>query len=102
MIETIEQHRTELSELCRKHRVKTLEIFGSAVSGTFDPARSDLDFLVEFQPLEPGQPFACYFGLLEDLRTLFSRKVDLVVTRAIQSPTFMQTVERSRRVLYAA
>ena len=102
MIDLIEQHRTELGALCSKHRVKTLEIFGSAVDGTFDPARSDLDFLVEFQPLEPGQPFACYFGLLEDLRALFSRRIDLVVTRAIQNPYFLRTVEQSRRTLYAA
>jgi predicted nucleotidyltransferase len=102
MIDAIEQHRAELDELCRKHRVKTLELFGSAADGTFDPARSDLDFLVEFQPLELGQPFACYFGLLEDLRGLFSRRVDLVVTRAIQNPYFMRSVNRSRRLLYAA
>jgi uncharacterized protein len=102
MIDLIEKRRTELEELCRKHRVKTLEIFGSAADGSFDPVRSDLDFLVEFHPLEVGQPFACYFGLLEDLRTLFCRRVDLVVTRSMQNPHFIRSVERSRRLLYAA
>ena len=43
MIALIEKHRTELTALCHHHRVKTLDVFGSAVDGTFDPACSDLD-----------------------------------------------------------
>ena len=39
MIELIEQHRAELNELCRKYRVKTLEVFGSATDGTWDAAQ---------------------------------------------------------------
>ena len=35
---------------------ETLELFGSAADGAWEPARSDLDFLVEFLPLKPGQP----------------------------------------------
>ena len=42
MIDLIEQHRAALEGLCRRYRVKTLEVFGSAADGTFDPARSDL------------------------------------------------------------
>ena len=37
MIDLIENHRSELTALCRKHRVKTLEVFGSAANGAFDP-----------------------------------------------------------------
>lgn len=48
--ELIDEHRTELSDLCQLYRVKKLEVFGSGADGTFDPRRSDLDFLVEFQP----------------------------------------------------
>src|SRR5882724_9635384 len=102
MIDLIEQHRDELEALCQRYRVRTLELFGSAADGTFDPAHSDLDFLVDFLPLEPGQPFAFYFGLLESLRELFSRRVDLVTIRTIQNPFFLRSVNRSRQVLYAA
>ena len=38
-----------LAELCRRFHVRTLDVFGSAVTGRFDPARSDLDFLVQFE-----------------------------------------------------
>jgi len=43
----------ELHELCRRFRVTRLELYGSAAEGRFDPAASDLDFLVEFADLEP-------------------------------------------------
>ena len=61
MIDLIERRRSELEELCRRYHVKTLEVFGSAADGTFDAARSDLDFLVEFLPLGPGQLFDFFF-----------------------------------------
>ena len=48
MIPLIAQHSDELTELCRRHHVKRLEVFGSAAVGDFDPDTSDIDFLVEF------------------------------------------------------
>ena len=44
-----EANRQELADLCREYDVVSLELFGSAADGTFDPQRSDLDFLVEFE-----------------------------------------------------
>ena len=102
MIDLIDQHRAELEELCRLYRVKTLEVFGSAADGTFDPARSDLDFLVEFLPVGPGQLFNFFFDLKDALQSLFGRKVDLVSPRAIRNPYFQKAVDLSRQVLYAA
>lgn len=102
MIELVERHRRELEKLCRRHRVRTLELFGSAVEGTFEPERSDLDFLVEFLHLEPGQHADAYFGMLHGLEDLFHRKIDLVMTRAIRNPYFLKAVNETRRVVYAA
>ena len=102
MIELIEKHRTELAALCRQHRVKTLDVFGSAADGTFDPARSDLDFLVDFLPVEEGQIAPDYFGLLHALEDLFRCKIDLVMERAIRNPYFRRGVNDSRRMIYAA
>jgi uncharacterized protein len=102
MIEILEQHGSELAELCQRHRVRTLEIFGSGVDGTFDPTRSDLDFLVEFLPLESGQHADAYFGLLQGLEDLFQRKIDLVMPRAVTNRYFLDSINRNRRLLYAA
>ena len=102
MIDLIEKHRSDLTALCRKHHVKTLEVFGSAVDGTFDSARSDLDFLLEFLPAAAGRPFHGFFDFKEDLEKLFGRKVDLVMPEAIRNPYFLKAVNQQRTVLYAA
>ena len=76
--------------------------FGSAASDDFDWARSDLDFLVEFQPLPSGAYADAFFGLKESLEQLFGRPVDLVADAAIRNPYFRETVDRTRALLYAA
>ncbi|MGE3798660.1 MAG: nucleotidyltransferase domain-containing protein, partial [Thermomicrobiales bacterium] len=43
----VEKHLDEIIRLCEEYGVARLEIFGSAVSGEFDPERSDVDFLIE-------------------------------------------------------
>ena len=100
MIEAIETHRAKLEDLCRKHHVKRLELFGSAADGSFDPARSDLDFLVDF--LQVGMTLGAYFGLKEDLQHLFGCKVDLVMPRAIRNRYLLEAVNKQRQPVYAA
>lgn len=102
MIDLIERHRIDLEELCRRYGVKTLEVFGSAAVGDWEPERSDLDFLVDFVPMDPGPHSRSYFGLWFALQDLFGRHVDLVEVPAIRNPYFLTVVNQSRRVLYAA
>ena len=102
MIELIDQHRPQLIELCRQHHVKTLEVFGSAARGSFDPRQSDLDFLVEFLPMPPSAHSKAYFGLWFALEDLLGRKVDLVEAAAVNNPYFLRSINETRRVLYAA
>jgi predicted nucleotidyltransferase len=99
----VEDNREELKDLCVKHRVRRLELFGSAIDDeNFDLEKSDIDFLVEFQPLKPGEYADTYFGLLEALENLFARHVDLVMVRAVKNPYFLEAINKSRKVLYAA
>jgi predicted nucleotidyltransferase len=103
MVELIKEHYEELKRLCQQYQVKRLEVFGSALTGEgFEPEKSDLDFLVEFLPLQPGQHADAYFGLLEDMEKLFDKHVDLVMPRAIKNPYFLESINRARKVLYAA
>jgi uncharacterized protein len=99
---TIDQHRAELSELCRRYSVRSLSLFGSATRDDFDPARSDYDFLVDFADLQPGEYADAYFGLLQALEKLLGRPVDLVVGSAIKNPYFRQSVDQTKALLYAA
>lgn len=102
MISLLEQHRSDLDRLCRKHLVRRLEVFGSAADGSFQPETSDLDFLVDYLPEAEGHCDDAYFGLLFDLEDLFHRKIDLVMDRAIRNPYFRAGVDQSRQVIYAA
>lgn len=102
MIELIEAKRPQLMDLCRRYRVRRLDVFGSAAQGGFDPARSDLDFLVEFEDLTIEDAADRYLGLLVDLEDLFARKIDLVSDNAIRNPYFRRAVDATRISLYAA
>ncbi len=95
----IEQRRAALEDLCRAHRVRQLELFGSAASESFDPARSDLDFLVVFEDSSPVEHAERYLGLLAGLQDLFECDVDLVEVRAIRNPHFRRAIEFTRKVL---
>jgi hypothetical protein len=79
-----------------------LEVFGSATKGREGSAEGDLDFLVEFDSPPPGGYADAYFGLLESLEALYGKPVDLVVASAIRNPFFLQSIEQTRTLLYAA
>jgi uncharacterized protein len=98
----IEQHRGQIVELCRRFHVRRLEVFGSAATGDFDPQRSDLDFLVEFEPLEPGPYAHNFLDLARALEALVERPVDLVVANPIRNPYLRRSVNATRRLIYAA
>ncbi len=98
----IEENRQALEVLCKTFRVRRLDLFGSTANGRFEAETSDLDFLVEFHEIEDGGYADAYFGLLEGLKTLFRRDVDLVVISAVKNPYFRESIERSRTNLYAA
>jgi len=102
MIREIEEQRTAIENLCRRFRVHRLELFGSAAAGVFNPQSSDLDFLVEFDALQANEYADAYFGLLEALTNLFRRHVDLVVAQSVKNPYLRESIQRSRRLLYAA
>ena len=103
MVGLIARNLKAIKELCARYRVRCLEVFGSAMDDeSFDRENSDLDFLVEFLPLKPGEYADTYFGLLENLEDLFGRHVDLVMVRAIKNPYLLESINRTRKLLYAA
>ena len=81
--------------------MRRLELFGSATTGAFDPQRSDLDFLVDFDA-NPADLFKRYFDLKESLEALFRRDVDLVMIGALHNPYFIESVNKTRQLVYAA
>jgi len=102
VIDVVDQHKDKLNDLCRRYHVAELDVFGSAAGDDFDPERSDLDFLVEFDESVEANRFDAFFGLRADLERLFGRPVDLVEPEGLRNPYFIQTVNRTRRRLYVA
>lgn len=103
MLPLIAEHRAEIAALCRRFGVRRLDVFGSAARERgFDPSRSDLDFLVEFESQEPADAYRSYFGLKEAMERLLGRPVDLVTESAIRNPYLRASVEEGRKLLYAA
>ena len=99
----IERRREAILDLCRKFGVERLEIFGSAATNTFDPDRSDVDFIVEF-PLgyDVGPWLTRYQELEESLAALLDRDVDLVMTSDLQNRWFNREAAKARTVIYDA
>lgn len=102
MIAFVDNKRNEILELCKRFRVKRLDLFGSAARGDFMPGKSDLDFVVEYLPLNRGEHADCYFDLLFALEDLFGCSIDLVMSDAIHNRFFLQGVNQCREQLYAA
>jgi predicted nucleotidyltransferase len=68
--------REKVAAFCRARGIRKLSLFGSVLREDFDPGRSDVDVLAEFEPgaLE-GVGFR-YFGYGEELAAILGRKVD--------------------------
>jgi predicted nucleotidyltransferase len=98
----IDLRRAEVDDLCRQLRVCSLDVFGSAAQGRFDPSSSDVDLVVEFEPMPPAEYAEAYFSLKEGLESLFGRPVDLLSASSIRNPYFRESVDASKVRIYAA
>jgi uncharacterized protein len=90
-----------LSDICRRFHVRRLDLFGSAATGRgVEPARSDLDFMVVFESLTPGDYADAYFGLREALQQLAGGPIDLLTEAALENPHLRRRIEAERRALF--
>lgn len=88
----------QIADLCRRHHISKLALFGSVLRGDFRPD-SDVDILVEFEP--PHTPGMLGLARIErELTTLVGRQVDLRTTNEL-SRYFRQDVLSTAEVEYA-
>jgi predicted nucleotidyltransferase len=101
VVSVVEEKLSEVAELCRRFGVERLAVFGSAARDSFDPEKSDIDFVVSLANREPTASYADrYLGLADALEDLLGRRVDLVTEESIRNPHFRREVEASRRPIY--
>ncbi|MAC95712.1 MAG: nucleotidyltransferase [Flavobacteriales bacterium] len=91
----------DLKILCQKYDVKTMHVFGSASTDKFN-SESDVDILIAFKDISIEQYTDNYFNLHDDLEKLFERKIDLLTENSLSNPYFIESVEETKQLLYAA
>lgn len=91
-----------ITAACQRHHVARLHVFGSVLRSDYRPGESDIDLLVEFQPLDASSLYKTYFALLNDLRQGLASRVDLVMADAVRNPVVKRTIEASKQEIYAA
>lgn len=90
--------REQLEDLCRRHGIRRLALFGSGARGELRPD-SDVDVLVEFfRGTKVGLRF---ITIQDELTALLGRKVDLC-TPGFLSPHFRERVVDEALPLYEA
>lgn len=99
MIPLIAEKRDEIVALCRRYGIRKLEVFGSAATGAFDPATSDVDLLVD---LGEYDAFVAdrYLDLASDLEALFNRRVDLITEVSIRNPYLRASIDSQRETVF--
>lgn len=95
----VDVDRREIAAFCRRHHIRRLAVFGSALRGDFRPD-SDVDLLVEFEP--EHTPGLIRLGALEEeLGRLLGRRADLVTAKAL-SRYFRDHVLASAEPVYGS
>ncbi len=98
---SIEQHIESIKQLCVKHKVKSLFVFGSLFTDRYTGS-SDIDLLVEFETISLEQYADNYYDFKFALEKILEKQVDLLEMKAITNPYFRQAVDRSKQVVYAS
>ncbi|MEM6333732.1 MAG: nucleotidyltransferase domain-containing protein [Planctomycetota bacterium] len=89
-----------IRDFCDRWGIAELSLFGSTVRGDARPD-SDVDILVAFRS-DADWDYWNWPEMLDELREIFRREVDLVVKEAVTNPFRRQRILAERRVLYAA
>jgi len=100
--EILRPHLDAIVALARAYGVERLEVFGSVMTDRFDPARSDIDFLVKYPAGYTFGPFLTrYQELEEELSRAVGRRVDLVMDSRSLRERFRYAIMPTRYLLYA-
>lgn len=99
MNQILKVNRERISILCKKHKVKTLYVFGSVLTTAFDE-ESDVDFIVDFLPQDVFEYADNYYQLKFGLERILDRSIDLLEEKTIKNPYFREVVEKNKQVIY--
>ena len=95
----IEMNINVITDLCKRHKVRQLFVFGSVLTKRFKK-NSDIDFIVEFQDVELYDYADNYFEIADKFELLLSRPIDLVPEKSLRNPYFIETVNKSKTLIF--
>ena len=90
----------QIAAFCRKWKVQEFSLFGSVLREDFGPD-SDVDVLVELTPGH-GLGLGDWVTMIDELKTIFGRDVDLVSKRGLKNPFRRRAILTTREVIHAA
>jgi len=93
--------RNQVAELCQRHHVRRMSLFGSVMRDDFGPS-SDVDVLVEFEAgNEPS--LAGLVRLQDELSGIFGRRsVDVATPSILRNPYRRKTILKDLTTIYGA
>lgn len=95
----VESNIESIRKLCNTHHVETMHVFGSALNSNFND-ESDIDFLVKFKEIDLAEYFNNYMDFKLKLESLVGRKVDLLEEQTLKNPILIQSINRSKELVY--
>src|SRR4051812_15358701 len=95
----IDQYIKDIQKLCEQYNVRRLYAFGSVLTDRFKKD-SDVDLIVDFEPLNIDHYADNYFNLKFALEDTLHRPVDLLEEKAIRNPYFKNAIESQRQLIY--
>jgi len=98
-MDLIERNINQIRDLCSKHKVGRLFVFGSLLTERFQ-SESDIDLIVDFKEVDLYDYADNYFDLKSSLENLFDRDVDLLEDTAIKNPYLRQAIDSSKQLIY--
>jgi len=103
MIQSERDYSKEIADLCRKHNVKYLGLHGSSYDQeNISTENRELNFLVEFFPMELKEYARCYFALEKELGDLFGCNVGILDIGRINLPELLRPLTRRKTDIYKA
>jgi hypothetical protein len=95
----IDRNMDDLKRLCTLYNVEKMYLFGSILNSNFNKD-SDIDFLVKFKSIEISTYFDNYMDFKENLEKLFGREVDLVEEQTLRNPILINSINKSKELIY--
>lgn len=94
LLEHLHNQRDRLLAIAARHGASNVRLFGSVLRQEERPD-SDVDLLID---MDDGHGFDDYLALVEELESVLSRRVDVVIERSL-SPHFRPYIEAEAQPL---